>query len=152
MDKRTKKKRFELLIDMLENHKKYFPKVKFDLDTWAENNKVNSKVECLLDGTCGTAACAVGSAMLFKPFNRRGLKGKWSGSPDIRDEGSAFVPVYKKYSGWDAVKEFFDITNSEAEWLFSGNEYIVKPSSKKVAKRAKAFVDNDYFVWLDIVC
>lgn len=74
ISKKTKIKRFEILIDMLENHKKYFPKVRFDLGVWAANNKEGSSVECLLDDNCGTAACVIGSAMLHKPFNKMGLR------------------------------------------------------------------------------
>lgn len=148
MDKRTKLRRFNLLVDMLENHKKHFPKVKFDLAFWAKNNKSNSKIECLLDGTCKTAACAIGSAMLFKPFNKMGLHGRFHNSHGNFAGGSGrsdFVPVYKHYKSWYAVHEFFNLSEPDADYLFQQDSYETKnPTPKTVANRVKKFIKNGF--------
>lgn len=150
ISKRTKLKRLNILVDMLNNHKTYFPKFKFDLENWAKNNKAGAKVECLLDGTCKTAACAIGSAMLFKPFNRMGLKGVYSGplwNANISlYEGSSFVPSYGGEKGWPAVQQFFDISFTEAVELFDLISYSTNPLAKTVAKRVQKFIDNGFSI------
>lgn len=101
--------RLALLAHMLRRHSDYFPSTTFDLSHW------------VLDGAaeaCGTAACAVGSAMYWKPFRKMGLR---------CDGCSRFFPVYRQsdylFEGWRAVEAFFDISSPIADYLFAEDSY-----------------------------
>lgn len=136
--------RLRKLQFMLENHKAIFGheggdningKIRFDIDVWASTHQ-----------SCGTAACAFGSACYYKPFNRMGLKivdGVWGNAPE-----------YKGYTEFYAAEEFFKIESLEAEYLFSPDAYnhynhvaeffkskkIEKVTSKSVAARIKKLI------------
>lgn len=55
---------------------------------------------------CGTAACAVGWCTTFDWAKDLGLKFSHS------------MPVYKQHTNWDAVIQFFELTEMEALELF----------------------------------
>lgn len=117
--------RLHELRSMLLNHNKLFPEIKFNMDHWK----------------CGTAACALGSACLHKPFSDKGLK------------VHANSVTYKHYEDYEAGEEFFGITSQESDWLFNPERYrtskggffvdiqrSVKP--KHVARRVTMLIDK----------
>lgn len=135
MDKKVRLKRLNQLKVMLDNHKKLFPEVKFDIETWMAEGE-----SCSIEsGTCGTAACALGSAALYGPFNKEGLK---------INGGS---PHFKGFKGFDAGQNFFGISYPESEYLFDpqqynderyvGHDYNPHNVSEKVLKLDKAITD-----------
>lgn len=84
---------------------------------------------------CGTAACAIGHATLIPEFQEEGFQRFWSGVK------------YKGAVSWDAVEAFFEISSSEAHWLFGGDQYkslseehLLKPS--RVAERIQSLMEN----------
>lgn len=133
MDNATRVERLMMMNDMLKNHSKLFKTVTFDLGIWAEGME-EGKDGSIVAGSCGTAACAVGSACIYKPFNKLGfvLEGT---------ENSEQYPVYGEYTGWSAVRHFFGITYDEANHLFSEDFYEShNPTAKQVAKRVRELV------------
>lgn len=62
---------------------------------------------------CGTAACALGAAGLYKPFRDQGLKTK-------KTEGLVY---YGTRSGIFAGMVFFDLTYGQSCWLFLPQNY-----------------------------
>lgn len=97
--------RKRLLI--LANHLRTVKPKKFSLEDWK----------------CGTVACAVGHACTIKEFVEEGLYIEESA-------GFVYVPVYKDFSSWEAVTEFFAISYADSQYLFSEVEYpeIVSPA------------------------
>lgn len=125
------KTRLRMLVKMLRNHDKIFQaprkkkKIKFNISFWygTEGIEVNK---------CGTVACAVGSACLYKPFNDLGL------------ELSFEAPLYKDQRGWHAVHDFFKIGDKESQFLFSQKHYLISGfchvNAKDVANRIEKFI------------
>ena len=97
------------------------PDEKFNIASWrmdehGEENGEKLGDESLLDTGCGTSGCAVGWACAMPEFQAEGLV--WTaGGPGLL-AGDAL-----SFSGWDAVKEFFDLDHPQAQHLFSGSEY-----------------------------
>jgi hypothetical protein len=124
-------KRLKRLKRMLDNHDKLFTKTKFNINGWCLT-KVNKKGE-----VCNTAACALGSACLYKPFMKEGLK----------LDGNN-LPTYKRHEEFDAGAKFFGITDSESNYLFSpsayNSSYLEKPiknvKPKHVALRVQELI------------
>jgi len=108
-------KRLKMLRHMLRWHWLYFPRVKFNIETW------NSTQTCYVGdkGFCKSAGCALGSAALWKPFNKQGLK-----LNDIR------LPQYQGESDYHAGMYFFDISYPQSTYLFDPQKY-----SKPVYRR-----------------
>lgn len=103
MTKRITIKRLTMLEHMLRNHDKIFPQTKFNIKTW-----------CDRENSCNTAACALGSAALYKPFNKLGL---------YADMDHCMMPRYQGNSEYFAGASFFNISLAESEFLFSPDEY-----------------------------
>jgi hypothetical protein len=88
----------------------------FNMSTWYEPDfdatrwKSSNSCFLLLDEkvTCGSAACALGSAAIHKPFIEQGLI--MNSHYDQVQFGSDF--------GFEAGAEFFDLTIEQAKWLF----------------------------------
>lgn len=125
-------KRLKQLKYMLENHHKLFKTVKFDIDTWCSIKEMDDKIK---DNTpaneipksCGTAACALGSAALYEPFRKEGLKIHCIVNADV---------IYRGAEGYDAGKKFFGITLNESENIFNPDFYMKsKVTPKDVAKK-----------------
>lgn len=95
----TRLKRLNMLADMLRDHDKIFPEVKFDMKTWGVKR------------ICGTAACVLGSAALYPPFRKMGLKHQW-------EEHSDATISYRGEEYEEAGAAFFGITYKEACGLF----------------------------------
>lgn len=125
--------RLLLLAHLLQYQSFYQPDVvEFDINTWQDKSR-----SCNLNGKCGTAACAVGAAMLWAPFNWMGLVEK------------DFAPAYKGYAGWDAVVKFFGFPghyswmNADANHLFEGSSYYGTPKEDvraEVIRRIRHYV------------
>lgn len=109
-------KRLKNLSCMLKNHDQIFNQdqvtgepVKFNIGTWQTKN------------ACGTAACALGSAALFPPFAKKGLK------LECYREGyggeKIFSIKYKNFSQYRAGSEFFGISEEESRYLFNPMAY-----------------------------
>ena len=99
--------RLKQMIELLENYETLIPNVKFDIELWQSKHK------------CGTSACAMGLATMYKPFQDQGLH--WNG----------VQPVFEHYLGFRAAQAFFDIEYHQASHLFSESSYdlaVVKPS------------------------
>jgi hypothetical protein len=105
---------------------------KFDLRAWASADKIG-----LGRARCNTSACAVGWATTI--FRRQGFKLE-AASPVNRN----IVPVYKDKRNWEAVQEFFAISDAESSQLFSKDAY---PSDQlngpvAVADRIESFLNT----------
>lgn len=88
---------------------------------WAGIESKASRKPLLLpdrDHTCGTAACAFGSAAFYKPFVEQGLHISECGEPSY----GLFIGLY-------AAMAFFDISERQAELLFLPGQY---PSNKNI--------------------
>ena len=130
------KERLLKLADLLHDHSRGYKMSipgdgtpDFDLSTW-----INDKADC------GTAACAVGCAMLSPEFQALGLK---TGKMPSLGGRMQPVPKYKGALNWAAVEKFFGVSNKDAEHLFSDYEYPDEdftPTPKQVAKRIRKFV------------
>ena len=112
----TRLKRLNMLKYMLDNYNTLFKsaskrKMKFDMYDW-------------IDG-CGTAACALGSACLYAPFNKLGLKLLYN------------RPEYNTCISYDAGTSFFNIPMEECELLFSPNSYIKSYHSDKLRYKGR---------------
>ena len=97
--------------------KTYEPKEKaFNMELWG----------------CGTAACAVGSAI------DNGV------TPGLEWDNSNMLPCYRTgdytYFSWMAVQLYFDISAGEALQLFSSHEYRENPTPKDVARRIRIYI------------
>jgi len=95
---------------------------RFDLRKWiapyseqGEGDTKREKWKPALD--CGTAACAIGLAMMHPWFNERGFHFNLHNIPAYTNENNL------TYVQWNAICEFFDIYLHEAEYLFSANNY-----------------------------
>lgn len=93
-----------------------------------------SSVSVSLTGTeCGTAACALGCAALYPPFQKEGLV----------IFGSEVQ--YESRYGYDAASGFFKISKAHAQYLFSPTSYPVgRPITPlMVAARARELLDEE---------
>lgn len=121
---------------VMDNHDKLFKKVVFDIGSWAylkdrkserkyvENKYKDLNCDIAKKVGCGTAACALGSAAMYEPFVKKGLKIKsqydgWASGSEWLD----FEPSYKGHTGTDAGTAFFGITEKEASYLFMPDAY-----------------------------
>ena len=82
---------------------------RLDLEVWRWGDDVGGQVtDRLLEGDCGTEACAVGWACSMPGLIEQGLK------YDLASSG----PKYGQLGHWDAVQAFFGLTEAEANALF----------------------------------
>lgn len=117
MRKETRIKRLKQLKYLMDNHAEIFGKeggdnvngkIKFDIDGWSD------EISPSANKGCGTAACALGSACYYKPFNKAGLK----------IIGESFrSPSYKNSVDFSAGAHFFGIHHRESSFLFSPSSY-----------------------------
>lgn len=123
----TRIKRLKQLSHMLKNHKKIFKTVKFDINTWVDEQHCDDKA--CVTGSCKTAACALGSAAIYPPFMKVGLK--------IFDS----IPAYKGSEDFWAGAIFFGIEEWESRQLFDPSLYNVRnPQARTVAKRVDILI------------
>ena len=82
---------------------------------------------------CGYAACAVGYACTLPELRAEGLTFTTAG-------GEPNEPVYKDATGWQAVRDFFDLDAIPADRLFDVNSYSYGATPQDVAKRIRAYI------------
>lgn len=108
---------------------------------------------------CGTMACAVGHAMYHPYFNDHGLypDETWEEVEQGFDEDGLrvtkerlveAVPTYQGAEEFTACALFFEISEQDANYLFSpscyyGEEYGDKITPRQVSRRIKEFIIND---------
>lgn len=131
----TRLKRLNELAFMLENHDKIFGAEVTELTARNANGVVKFDI-CQWTGKhgCGTAACALGSAALYKPFIKAGLK-------IIKS-----VPTFKDNDEWEAGAAFFKITFQESIFLFDPYAYQkhgILSSSGDIYKEEIGFSGED---------
>lgn len=139
------RERLRILADMLENHDKYFPTTKLWMPGWG-NVKANENCDYLPSELqkrvgrrvvkCTSAACAFGSACLFPPFNRRGLRAQ----PKALTSWNSIEPEYVDGKGtshlnWVAATEFFGLSSQEAFYLFDGGSYYYTADGEPLIDR-----------------
>lgn len=120
------KRRLQRLATMLCE----VPINKFNMDHWAKKQN------------CGTTACALGYAGMFKPFRKAGLV------TDFRDEQDGTVVFTDKrrnevtYNG-RAAQMFFDLSHEEVNEIFMPSLYdVVRITPKIVARRIRKMLDR----------
>lgn len=120
----------------------------FDMGDWIDRTRTDEKnevydfplVKLQEDHTCGTAACALGSAGLYKPFRDQGLITTVDCvvfKPDPETDET-------QHYGFVAGAEFFDITIEQSKLLFSTHSYEegVTTTPEMVADRVKQILDG----------
>ena len=116
--------RMKMLYDMLMRHDELFVKTKqckFNIYTW----------------TCGTSACALGSAAMYDPFTKQGLTIDCFGTPEYKGEegfqaGALFFGLDTLFD-WDHTLWQY----STSAWLFMPQMYSIKRNSKAVDVAAR---------------
>jgi hypothetical protein len=80
----------------------------------------------IIQGHCGSTACAIGWACSNPEFIRLGFRmaarekvDEYTGKRELTD----FTPQYRGSDGWDAVRHFFDIDYHTAGTLFDFEDY-----------------------------
>lgn len=139
MEMKERLERLGELKHLMENHDELIgkpEKVAFNMNFWrTKRERLGLTVE--IPESCGTAACALGSACLYKPFMEKGLK------TEAYDQG-IYKPALTGYnspindycnSGVYVGAEFFGISHKEAEFLFSPLQYTDKYLFSELARR-----------------
>lgn len=109
----------------------------FDLDEWLTPHLATRRD--LQEGGCGTAACAVGHAMLDARFNKLGLSMSESTSPWYSAQGEACG------EGFQAVSLLFDIPVRLARHFFARWQYITQAQMNYPYRRLPTITPMD--VW-----
>lgn len=128
MNNVTRLKRLKVLRHMLKNHDKIFKTVKFRMNTWnraLEEDRFN--IKAIENGSCKTSACALGSAALYPPFKKLGL----------RFEPGEIAPCYKGHTWEEAGARFFGIKSYESAYLFTDNLRLTRV---QVIKRVDSLI------------
>jgi hypothetical protein len=111
---------------------------KFDMHNWILSKEEEP------ENSCGTTACAWGSMVLSGIFEKEGVKIKKN-----EDFDNVFEIVYDNgwdtFDGFEAAKEFFGLTEEEADYLFLPLFYPHKyrkgaKSERYAARRIREFV------------
>lgn len=127
---RLQKKRLSEVANIVANLP---PEYRFNMEGWGYR----------LAGECGTVCCAIGAATLHKPFNRMGF------SPADKN---VLTPAYRKpgsletNNSWEAVCNFFGLSEVQAYYLFSHTAYRRSPRRQTVARRIRRFVESSGYV------
>lgn len=123
-------RRLEMLRDMLIRHDELFPTVTFNMNVWYRE-----------DPSCGTAACAFGSACLYEPFQEEGLH-----LAQFDWQEGVYDPAYEGSVCYSAATLFFDLSFQEAQYLFDPQEYPgLDPAHitpQMVAERVQELIDS----------
>ena len=113
---------------------------KFDLGTWGESSDAEPRL------SCGTTACAMGLAAISGIFKDEGLT--FSVHPEVGINGEDVNDIKVEYdhrSGFTAAALFFDISGTDARYLFAPDSYrgsipVGKEGEELVAARIEAFI------------
>lgn len=132
MDNKLRLERLTELQGMLTHHDQLFKNLYFDMGTWFDPKDGHEDQQKNVTASCGTAACALGSAALHKPFMKQGLR------------ISGDVPVFKGEYGEAAGAKFFGITDMESASLFDPSEYEdwFNVSTTEVADKVAALIEK----------
>lgn len=136
MRKDVRLNRLKKLKYMLDNHDKIFPEVEFDMWRWSYGEGSTA----IKSPSCGTAACALGSAAFYPPFNRAGLimhqviNHPW---------GRYSIPKYGNETGYEAGMLLFGISLTESLWLFNPAEYITSRGKYHIQKTISRYVTTE---------
>lgn len=112
------------------------PRKRFNISRWT-NGPFCGKDKEPQHNECGASACAFGWACTIPSFKKAGLhlvkeRDRWG------EEGFIYYPKYNGQSGFSAAQEFFNITEDEAEILFSEeNPNSAKQAAKRIEKLVK---------------
>jgi hypothetical protein len=107
----------------------------FDLPVFTKNEELKKGIKPETMISCGTTACAVGWAGSIPEFCKAGFR--------IVSAGAHVTPTYGGSQSWDAVHRFFELTEFEANRLFSMSEYPNdKGTPKQVAKRIRKLIEK----------
>lgn len=103
------------------------PEDNFDMESWTENT------------SCGTTFCAVGAAAALGLVpNLSFCDSEFSSSKSL-----IFTENRKDFLNWKAVERAFDLSEEDAEYLFSADAYPDGLSRKAVAKRIKKYIKEN---------
>ena len=115
-------KRLRELAYIMDNHCRLFKNVKFNIGTWCSivGGGDYEKDFFKKNGhTCGTAACALGSAGLWSKFRKAGLRtNKMDNNIELFDRKGNVED-----EGFAAGGRFFGLNHDEAHYLFNPNQY-----------------------------
>ncbi len=153
MENAERLKRLNMLKCMLLNHDTLFPETGFNLSAWQikypENIKYSNQATAG-HRECGTAACALGSAALFEPFQKMGLRITKNGY-----NAGGFGIKYEDKSDFRAGAEFFGIGIHESYCLFDPSNYRTREgiydshldtshaiSTNRVASRVQELIEK----------
>lgn len=128
--------RLQQLADFL----KTVPTEKFNLAQWRQIRAGRiTATDDQLKSNCNTQACAIGWACLMPEFQKEGLKF----APADYAYSSGY-PVYNNFINWRAVQAFFDLSFSQAQFLFSSDFYPVSANPKHVIDRINFIIQNGF--------
>lgn len=114
-------------------------KAKFDLSEWVKG-KVSENTP---PNECGAVCCAVGFAMQHKPFNDQGFGISADLAYDYNLGIFVSIPKYLDDTNWNAVENFFGLTNKEAEYCFSDFYYPENPTPLDVRNHIQDILDEN---------
>jgi len=130
MNRKTRLNRLRKLRHIMLNHDRVFVpgnkdnangKVLFDINTWGEElTRQRARVS-----HCNTAACALGSAGLYKPFRRAGLKTDPSMCMAVTYREPGARASFREL-GFSAGEKFFGISRYESQFLFDPLYYYAR--------------------------
>ena len=111
------------------------PSDRFDLLSWRNNGESDMESDGNIDDDalrtgCGTTGCAVGWACTIPEFKEAGLAYK------------DYTVSYDGLRGFQAVEEFFGLSQMEAMYLFSEASYKANASPYDVAARLYFAADS----------
>ena len=125
--------------------------IKFELATWVRRSRpINDKYTFLFNKGekpavgCGTAGCAMGLAMLSGEFEADGLRIKYVHMPG-NENAFLIEPLFGDKGNYHAAAALFEISYSEALWLFGPSQYSVTKGAEaelEVARRIDVLLDR----------
>jgi hypothetical protein len=93
---------------------------------------------------CGTTCCAFGFACTFPELIADGLS--FSSEEHIVPLGptkdTLLVPQFQEFLGHTAAKEFFELSNSEEQFIFEPFHYSIHPNKERVCSRIRTVLSN----------
>lgn len=92
-----------------------------------------------INQNCGTVACAVGHAGLNPWFRSQGFKTNIQKGDVEYFQGDSWNGRHS----WQAIQEFFQISEKEALYLFARQSYLLANEPKLIAKRIRLFIATD---------
>ena len=111
-------------------------KAKFDLSEWA----YGGISENTPPDECGTVCCAVGFAMQHKPFNDQGFGVENTYAYEM--DANISIPKYLEDKNWNAVENFFGLTELQAKYCFHDSWYQENPTPLGVSNHIQDILDE----------